>query len=230
VTKAPLELRNPSDPLAWDRAYQESTTPWDLGGPTPEFLRLLEEEKIFGGKPGFATSGSDAPKVLIPGCGRGYDVLAFAECGFQVVGLDFSAEAIQDARKIQAEREAKLGRSLRVEWGEGDFFHWSMGLENQSRFDFLVEYTFFCAIAPARRADYVKAAHRVLKPSGTLVGLFFPFEKRDGGPPFALDLENVKADFSNLFSGEWREPGASIKPRLGREKLGILHPKHNLFA
>lgn len=228
MSKAPLDLRNPNDPRDWDLAYTDETTPWDLGSPTPEFLRLVKEEKVFGPKPSPETER--VPTILVPGCGRGYDVIAFAEAGFSVVGLDFSGEAIAEAGRLQVNRESEIGRTLRIEWASGDFFSWSQELGNQARFDFIIEYTFFCAIDPKRRPEYVAAMKRLLKPSGRLVALFFPFEERVGGPPFALEAKAVEADFTADFELRWEDTKESVKPRRGRERLAILKPKYKLLA
>ena len=42
--------------------------------------------------------------VLVPGCGRGYDVLLFSSYGFNAVGLDISPAAAEEAQKFKAEQ------------------------------------------------------------------------------------------------------------------------------
>ena len=89
-----------SRPEYWDERYAGQRMPWDFGG-VPSALRdFLSREK-----PG---------KVLVPGCGTGYEVRAFAGSGWQVNAVDFSLEAIRHARKF-------LGEDVRVV-RQADFF------------------------------------------------------------------------------------------------------------
>ncbi len=69
----------------------------------------------------------------------------------------------------------------------------------------------------------------VIKPGGKLVTLLFPVDKFAGGPPYALDVDDVRtlitsAGFTETFleavaaGGRYSE---SIKPRQGREWVGV---------
>jgi hypothetical protein len=63
----------------WEERYRLGDTGWDLGGPCPVFVELLE--------------GPHAPprgKVAFPGCGRGHDVKLFRERGYDAWGFDFA--------------------------------------------------------------------------------------------------------------------------------------------
>ncbi len=90
------------------------------------------------------------------------------------------------------------------------------------RYDIFLEYTFFCAIDPALRAEYAKAAQRLLKRGGFLVGLFFPLDGRSGGPPFAVEQKEITSLFEEHFEVQWEKPKASVKPRAEKELLGIF--------
>jgi methyl halide transferase len=89
----------------WDRRYQEGSTPWNLGVPAPPLVSLL------------ASPNSPTPgRIAVLGCGTGYDALLFAEHGFEVVGFDLSALAIEAAKSVALER------GLTVEFLERDIF------------------------------------------------------------------------------------------------------------
>lgn len=74
-------------------------------------------------------------KALVPGCGRGYDVLSLASLGYDTFGLDGSENAILAARKLEAEeeiscesdayrlREDPLVGKGKIQFIIGDFFH-----------------------------------------------------------------------------------------------------------
>lgn len=201
----------------WDEAYDGQDTPWDLSGPTPEFVRLLKE--------GFFGSAAEIQArpitVLVPGCGRGYDAIELAKAGLKVVALDFSSAALKQARRL-ARAEKVLDK---IEWLTEDFFLWAAKPLNQKRFDFVLEYTFYCAIPVNRRADYAKAMAAIIKPGGALLGLYFPLEPRPDGPPFTVTTAEVDSLLLEAFAMEWQVPKQSVKPRKDREKLLIARRK-----
>jgi len=58
--------------------------------------------------------------------------------------------------------------------------------------DFILDYTFLCAIHPDMRDAWAKRMHSLLKDSGLLMVAIFAICNKEGGPPFALSLEGVK--------------------------------------
>ena len=74
-------------PEFWEKRFRESFTPWDAGG-VPAALR-----QFLGTEP-------HGQRVLIPGCGSGYEVRAFHEAGFDVLAIDFAPAAVERARRI----------------------------------------------------------------------------------------------------------------------------------
>ena len=192
----------PIMPADWEARYQEGDTPWDLGKPTPVFSRLIREKRFAPGK------------LLIPGAGRGYDAIAFAQAGFDVTSVDVSESACAFLR----EHAAKEGVSLEVR--QEDFF----AMHEEGTFDLALEYTFYCAIDPSLRTAYRDQMARLLKPGGLLFGLFFPLGKPmdAGGPPFGVKREEVEASLSECFDlVHAEEPADSVKPRRGNEILMI---------
>lgn len=59
-----------------------------------------------------------------------------------------------------------------------DFFN------HQNQYDLIVEQTFFCALDPKLRNNYIKKIHELLKPKGKLVGLLFNIPLNTTHPPF----------------------------------------------
>mgnify|MGYP001611932548 CR=1 FL=1 len=203
---APPPMSTPPDVNAaafWESAYQTGQTAWDLRGPTPIFRRLAE-------------SGAYPPgRMIVLGAGRGHDALEFARHGFAVTAVDFAPEAV---------REMRLASNLLapVEVLPADIFDLPRALDGA--FDYALEYVLFCAIDPARRADYADAVTRVLRPGGLFIDLAFPLDGRGGGPPFAVSVDEVLALFSARgFVLRHREmPADSVKPRRGVEELLIF--------
>ena len=92
--------------------------------------------------------------------------------------------------------------------------------ELHGKFDYVLEYTCFCAISPERRFEYDRVVWQLLKPSGQLLGLFLPLDKEveEGGPPWGVDI----MDLHKLFGLHWvleeeEMPPESIERRANRE-------------
>jgi SAM-dependent methyltransferase len=192
-----------NSPDKWEEDYDQGTDGWDLGGPTPAFKRL-------------ASSGAFQPgRMIVLGAGRGYDAREFARHGFQVTAVDFAPHAVQEMRRL-----AEPGAP--VEILQADIFALPPALHG--RFDYVLEYTCFCAIDPVRRAEYADLVARLLKPGGTYIDLAFPLDAHVGGPPFAVSLPEIFDLFAARgFSLLRREtPSDSVPQRRWREQLLIF--------
>jgi hypothetical protein len=91
-------------------------------------------------------------------------------------------------------------------------------------FDYVLEYTCFCAIDPKRRAEYADLVTRLLKPNGLYIDLAFPLDGRRGGPPFAVTESEIMELFQKrgfkLIARE--KPADSVRPRRHAEELFIF--------
>jgi SAM-dependent methyltransferase len=194
------------DAQFWEGHYQAGNPRWDLGAPAPPFVDLLAE-------PEPPAPGS----MIVLGAGRGHDALLFARHGFEVTALDFAESAVRETRV--AARKAGLA----VATAQHDFFN--LPTEYDSSFDYVLEHTFFSAIDPGRREEYVRIVHRLLKPDGRFIALFFA-HGRHGGPPFTTSEDEVRTLFSPHFAIQRLDvPVRSVKQRQGVELLVLLRPK-----
>lgn len=208
-----------NSPKKWEADYQRGTDGWDLNGPTPVFKRLAASGQF---KPG---------RMFVPGAGRGHDAREFARHGFQVTAVDFSPYAVREMRRL-AEPAAP------VEILESDLFKLPARLEHS--FDYVLEYTCFCAIDPQRRDEYADLVVRLLrspddlsgrspdpasgKPGGIYIDLAFPLDTHEGGPPFAVSVSEISALFEiRGFSLLQREiPADSVPQRRELEELLVF--------
>jgi SAM-dependent methyltransferase len=169
--------------------------------------------------------------VLSPGCGTGSDALALAKAGATVLAVDWSSHACArlQSRLSVGELEVGVG-GIRVQ--HGDFF--SLPAE---RVDLVCEHTFFCAIDPEARRNYVSTVYRWLKPGGYLVGNFFVLEsevakdlpglsltKEGVGPPFATTVDELRDLLSGYFTIITLRPANSGEEgrRSGMEWVGVF--------
>lgn len=195
----------------WNERYLAGDTPWDKGEPHPELSLLLSRHRsLFEG----------AERILVPGCGVGYDAGLIAdEVSAEVVGLDIAEEAITAARVRRPE----------LTWLREDLFTY------ETEVDVVFEHTCFCAIPPGRRGEYVEAVARFLPAGGVLVGVFYldPWrgEVSGGaaegevvevmmpgrmGPPYGVGLGELDEFFSEKFELVWsEEPSLTYAGREG---------------
>ncbi len=193
------------NPDYWENRYQENNTPWDLGQAAPAFISLFHSDNP--PEPGRAT---------VLGCGRGYDALIFADHGFDVIGFDFSASAIEDAQIIAD----KVGISAK--FIQRDIFELSAEFENY--FDYVIEHTCFCAIDPQRRFDYVNVVNSILKPEGEMIAVFFT-HNRPGGPPYGIAPAQIKQYMDRSFETISLHPVInSVPKRIDEQYLGRFRP------
>lgn len=198
----------------WDQRYLDGTDRWELGAPAPPLARFLKEQAQAPQPPG---------RVLVPGCGRGHEAALLASLGFEVVGLDFSAEAVREARRLHGEQAGRLT------WVQADLLDaeaLDAAVLGSASCDGVLEHTCYCAIDPALRQAYRSTVARLLQPEGWLLGLFW-CHRRPGGPPYGSDADQLVADFTAAgFSQElWfpatnSAPGPDNQPR-DNEWLGL---------
>jgi len=200
------------DPKFWERCYEEHRDGWEIGQPAPPLERVLRARKE---APWVPTTG----RALVLGCGRGHDARLLAELGLSVTAVDFAPRAIAEARRWTPPQLAS-----RIEWRCEDLF--TVPARAPASFDLVVEHASFCAIEPARRAEWFAVARRVLRPGAMLLGLFY-VHGREGGPPFGATEEEVlrlakEAHFVVLRS---ETPADSVTQRRNEELLVLARTK-----
>lgn len=61
------------------------------------------------------------------------------------------------------------------------------------RVEFILNYTFSCALPRTRREDWAARMRELLAPGGSLVTLVYPMGKTvEGGPPHGVSFEDLK--------------------------------------
>jgi SAM-dependent methyltransferase len=187
----------------WDQLYRENETPWDRGEPAPPLVEYVESHTLTG-------------HALVPGCGIGHDARFLAEQGCSVHGIDISDTALGKAKSIHD------SSGLYLKFENVDFLCDANGLPN-SHFDLLFEHTCFCAINPSDRARYAKAARKVLKPNGLLLGIFFTDMENANGPPYPSSRYDIQSLFSPNFEivNVWK-PARSFPGREGEDSMYLM--------
>lgn len=192
----------------WEQRWQAGQTGWDLGAVSPPLATYIDQIP-------------DAEKhlpVLIPGCGSAYEAVYLLDKGFKnILMLDLAPTAVEQVKRRMDSAYPDWPDYMAVR--EGDFFK----LEGQ--FHRILEQTFFCAIDPGLRPQYVRHMHQLLLPEGRLAGVLF---NRDfeGGPPFGGNATEYRNLFEPLFHLHTLETCYnSVTPRAGTEVFLIAKPR-----
>ena len=187
--------QRPELPDFWDRRFTEGTTPWDAGR-VPQALRVFADAYPAGSK----------PRVLIPGCGSAHDAAFLDALGWPVLALDFSAAAIETARRNLGDWQGRLA--------QGDFF----SHEAEAPYDLIYERAFLCALPRKLWAGYGERMARLLAPGGILAGFFY-FGTDLKGPPFAIERDQLDALLGPFFDlVDERAVDDSLPVFAGRER------------
>ena len=152
-----------SRPEFWDVRYRDGVTPWDAAGVPLRALRWVEK--------------LPSSKILVPGCGTGYEVAAFAERGHEVTGIEFSDAALEAARAFLGAR-AHLVR-------KADFFDF-----DTAPFDLVYERAFLCALPRALWARWAERLSVLVRHGGAVAGFFY-FDDNQRGPPFGISPQRL---------------------------------------
>ncbi len=172
------KLECPLSADGWEDRYKNDDTGWDLGGPPPALVKLLDD------------LGDVKLRVFIPGAGFGNDAIAWAAAQHRVTAVDYAPSAVAGA--IEKAKAANVA----LEVLEHDLFDLPDTLAGS--FDAVWEQTCFCAIHPDRRVAYAEAVAGVLEPGGAFYGLFWNHGVADG-PPFDVTADQVRNVFGERF-------------------------------
>lgn len=140
-----------SHPHRWAQLWDAGDfLPWDRGGPNPALEDLLNQNKgLIGDCFVERKDGLTRRKTaLVPGCGRGYDVLLLASHGYEAYGLEISDKVIEkclEEKKTNGHTYTSNVHSDRAgisTFLKGDFFasEWN-NVVSGGTFDLIYDYT-----------------------------------------------------------------------------------------
>jgi len=182
------------DESFWSKKYLDGHTGWDIGyvsTPLKEYIDQLTDKEL---------------KILIPGGGNSYEAEYLFENGFKNISvIDISTIPLENLLKRVPSFPKKNLLHL-------DYF------ELEETYDLIIEQTFFCALNPEIRKEYVQKTHQLLKPNGKLVGLLFNIPLNNDKPPFGGNELEYRSLFEEKFIIDIMETAYnSIPQRTGNE-------------
>jgi SAM-dependent methyltransferase len=151
----------------WERllfwlAYVRQHTPWDTNITPPELVRTIEGPDRL--PPG---------RALDLGCGTGTNAIYLAQRGWEAVGVDFVAKAVQQARN----KAEAAGVAARFFAGDVTRLANIKGLGDA--FDLAVDIGCLHSLTPADRERYASSLVQRLRPGATYI--LYAWGPRDGG-------------------------------------------------
>lgn len=146
--------------------------PWEIGRPQPAVVGIADRV---------------AGRVLDSGCGTGENSCFFAARGHTVVGIDFVAAAVEQARRKVD------GRTLPVTFLVKD----ALTLADwDERFDTAIDSGVFHVFGDEPRARYVAGLGAVVRPGGRLILVCFSNAEPGTHGPRRVTRAELEASFS----------------------------------
>ena len=181
----------------WENRYQKGETGWDRGKASDGLYFWLSNKLM------------QPCRILVPGCGNGYEVLELAKRGFDVTAIDIAPTAINNLQKMLDKHHLSANLVL------DDFFNWKPA----TPVDAIYEQTSLCALSPERWQRYEKRLYDWLKSGGKLYAQFMQTGQA-GGPPFHCALDDMR----DLFKTErWKWSKAVNTQTMGTDKKELQY-------
>ncbi len=186
----------------WSYRYQNQQDGWDIGYPAPALTALIDQLT------------DKNTKILIPGCGNAYEAAYAYENGYKnTFIIDWALKPLQAFQNKHPHFPAN-------QIIHADFF------KHEGQYEVIIEQTFFCALDPLMRSDYVKKCSSLLVVKGHLQGLLFNCTFEKAGPPFGGNKNEYMTLFEPYFDILTMENCSnSIPPRSGNELIFDLVKK-----
>lgn len=183
----------------WEQRYTDGRTKWDRGEPSPALTLWLGLGVVPKGR------------VLVPGCGNGYEVVELIRHGCEVTAVDIATQPVAALRARLADE------GLEADVVQADLLEW----QPDEPFDAIYEQTCLCALDPLHHAAYELRLATWLKPGGSLLALFMQTGE-EGGPPFDCPEPRMRELFD---AARWQWPqelGRIPHPNGFHEEAGVL--------
>lgn len=159
----------------WDNRYITNTIGWDLGEVSPPIKTYIDQ------------LADTSVQILIPGGGHAYEAEYLFNNGFKnVYVVDLSITALNNIK------------SRVPDFPSEQLLHQNF-FDLEMQFDLIFEQTFFCALNPNLRPDYVSKMNNLLSEQGKLVGLLFNVPLYTDRPPFGGLKEEYIEKFKSAF-------------------------------
>ncbi|MDR3663906.1 MAG: class I SAM-dependent methyltransferase [Mycobacterium sp.] len=176
--------------MDWDAAYRNEIfmgpPPWNIGVAQPAIMTLIDAGKVRG-------------PVLDAGCGVGDVALELAARGYQVVGVDVSAVAIEVAAAAASERGLSGAQFV-----QGDLRNLAaLGLPD--KFNTVIDCTLFHSLPIEARDDYLSGIHDAAAEGAVLYLLVFTKDALPADSPCPIPNQVTQDEVVAAVGKFWAE-------------------------
>lgn len=161
----------------WEKVYEKKSTPWDVGLPEDELVKLVQSKVI------------QPCTVLELGCGYGNDSIFLAKNGFQVTAIDISKIAIAEAKRRATKAKVKI--QFLVEDA-------SQLNSLESPFQLIYDRACFHFIPQNKRRGYLISLDRLLEKDGLFILIVSSDQEKVKGP-YQFSREDIQYLFGKIF-------------------------------
>ena len=165
----------------FDEFYKTTTPPWVIGEPQPAVVELESAGRIRG-------------RVLDVRCGTGEHTILLTGLGYDVLGIDFAPEAVEQARRNADAKDV----GARFEVAD------AMNLPAEPRYDTILDSALFHIFDDTDRPKYVASLHGACLPGGVVHVLALSDQGRGFGPE--VSGETIRDAFGDGWELEALEP------------------------
>lgn len=174
----------------WQKRWAENQIGFHEGRPNRHLERYVERLRA-----------TEAPRVLVPLCGKAADLAWLAERGFLVTGVELvraAAEAFFSENALTAREDRDGGLPClagdRVRIALGDFWKWDP--RSSAPIDAAYDRAALVAVRPEDRERYVEHLLSALGHDAPLLLVTFAYDTAHmSGPPFSVDAAEVQRLF-----------------------------------
>jgi methyl halide transferase len=194
-------------PEFWQSRFVAQNTPWDRRATNPQLLDWIAQGLLPAGE-----------RVLVPGCGHGWEVAALAQHGADVTAIDYAPGAITHCAALLRQH------GLQATLAEADVLNWAP----VQPLDAVYEQACLCALHPDHWVRYAAQLHAWLRPGGQLLALFAQAAKPGAaqgfieGPPYHCDIHAMRALFTDAHWVWPKPPYARITHDNGMAELVLI--------
>ena len=171
------KLNTPDVHRNWEEVYANRSTPWDVGQPEDELIKLIKSKVI------------QPCKVLELGCGHGNDSIFLAKNGFKVTAIDISKRAISEAKR-RAEMAGVKIRFLAEDASQLDSL--------EETFQFIYDWACFQFIPEEKREGYLSSIKRLLESYGYFI-LVASSDQETVKGPYQFSKDDIRKIFGKEF-------------------------------
>ncbi|OBA94007.1 SAM-dependent methyltransferase [Mycobacteriaceae bacterium 1482268.1] len=182
----------------FDEFYRTTTPPWVIGEPQPAIVELERAGLIRG-------------TVLDVGCGTGEHTILLTTLGYDVLGVDFAPEAVEQARRNAA------AKGVRARFDVAD----ALNLPQEPRYGTIVDSALFHIFDDTDRPKYVASLRNATQPGGVVHVLALSDAGRGFGPE--VSGETIRDAFVDGWELEELQPSTyrGVVTEVHADALGL---------